>query len=104
MKGTPDLKIYEAFIATLLLKSLMMKYLEIVWTTLSSFESIKPSKIYTILEMESTSSKPSTNTTNTALSASDQLTKGRSNNQKSTGKQVTCSLGQFGHNDKKFKV
>lgn len=96
MKGTPDLNISEAFIAIMLLKSLPQAYLAIVQTTLANFESIKLSRIYTILTMESTRSSNNPSLSDTALAASDIPNKTKP---KTTNKKVTCSLGHYGHSD-----
>lgn len=96
MKGTPDLNISEAFIAIMLLKSLPQAYSAIVQTTLSNFESIKLSRIYTILTMESTRSPNNLSLSDSALVASAPPNKHKP---KPTNKKVTCSLGHYGHLD-----
>lgn len=70
MIGTPDLKISEAFVAILLLKSLPPKYSAIVQTTLASFETIKLARIYPILAMEANRSTSTPLPSDTALAAS----------------------------------
>lgn len=99
MTGTPNLKILDAFIAIMLLKSLPHQYSAIVQTTLSSFETIKLSRVYTVLAMESTRSTTTTTSLDTALSASSSTGKPKPNAANPSGKRPTCSLGHHGHSD-----
>lgn len=104
MNGTPDLRISEAFIAILLLKSLPYQYSAIVQTTLSSFETIKLSRIYTILGMESSRNHSNTNPSDIALATSDSTAKTKPPYPKSNSNKTTCLLGHMGHTDENCKV
>lgn len=103
MNGTPDLRISEAFIAILLLKSLPSQYSAIVQTNLSSFETIKLSQIYTILGMESSRNLSNNTSSDIALATSDSTVKTKPPHPKSNSK-VKCSLGHMGHTNKNCKV
>lgn len=102
MMGTPELKISEAFIAILVLKSLPNKYSAIVQTTLASFESIKLARIYTILAMEANRSAPTSQTNDSALAANAGPSHPKPPKQKN--RDVKCSLGHLGHTDEQCKV
>lgn len=104
MRGTPDLKISEPFIAIMLLKSLPSQYSAIVQTTLASFETIKLSRIYTILTMESNRSTLTATVPDSAMTASSQSHKSKTVYPKPTGKNTTCSLDHSGHTDEQCKV
>lgn len=103
MRGSPDLKTSEAFIAIMLLKSLPAQYSAIVQTTLSSFETIKISRIYTILSMETAWYTSLTTPSDIALAFSTPPAKAKTTSAKSFGKKQTCSLGHMGHTDEHWK-
>lgn len=105
MMGTPDLKISETFVAILLLKSLSKSYSAIVQKTLSSFETIKLSRIYTILSMEGSRSQATSISSDAALAASTSNPSSKPYNQhKAKDKDVKCSLSHPGHTDEHCKV
>lgn len=101
--GTPYLKMSEAFIAILLLKSLPNKYSAIVQTTLASFESTKLACIYTIFSMEATWSTPAAQSSYSALTASYLTSQSKINNP-CKSRDVKFSLRHFGHTDEQCKV
>lgn len=105
--GTPELKISEAFVAILLLKSLPNKYSAIGQTTLASFETIKLSRIYTILSMESNRSSNPSLVSDTALAASSSSAQSKPNTHRKTreiNRDIKCSMGHFGHTNEQCKI